>query len=206
MDFYEVINRRHTIRDFADREVPGEVVERILGAGLKAPTNNHLREWEFVVLRGREHIATILAGVAGNTEMQLENVRANADMDKGARAMYLEAVPKQVRMLSDSGCLILPFYRQRGDLLRPAAQNALNAFAGAWCCIENILLAATAEGLGCSLRVPVGDEPAHVGRHVKAPEGYVMPCYIGLGYPAEDAAAVEQPTIDIKARIHSETW
>ena len=45
MDFYEVINRRRSIRQFEDRQIPREVLERILDAGLKAPSSNHQRRW-----------------------------------------------------------------------------------------------------------------------------------------------------------------
>ena len=37
MDFYEAVYRRRTIRDFAEKDVPAETVNRILQAGLKAP-------------------------------------------------------------------------------------------------------------------------------------------------------------------------
>ena len=60
MDFYEAVYRRRTIRDFAEKDVPADTVNRILQAGLKAPTNNHLREWEFVVLRSRQSIEAVL--------------------------------------------------------------------------------------------------------------------------------------------------
>ena len=206
MEFYEVVDRRRTIRDFEEREVPAETVERILKADMKAPTNNHLREWEFVVLRDRTRIAGMLEEVSGNADLQLQNVRASQQMGDCQRAMYLDAVPKQYRMLSGSGCLILPFYRQKGDLLRPETQSSLNAFAAAWCCVENILLAAAAEGLACSLRIPIGMEQEHVAARVKAPQGYVMPCYLGLGYPAGNAAVVQQPEIDFRSRIHFEEW
>ena len=33
MEFYEVINKRRSIRQFADKEIPKEVLERILDAG-----------------------------------------------------------------------------------------------------------------------------------------------------------------------------
>ena len=39
MDFYEVISRRRSIRQFEDREIPRDVLERILDAGLKAPSS-----------------------------------------------------------------------------------------------------------------------------------------------------------------------
>ena len=50
MGFYEVINKRRTIRQFDQEEIPKEVLERILNAGLKAPSSNHQREWELIVI------------------------------------------------------------------------------------------------------------------------------------------------------------
>lgn len=44
MEFYEAIEKRRTVRDFEDRPIAMEIIKRILAAGLKAPTNNHLRE------------------------------------------------------------------------------------------------------------------------------------------------------------------
>ena len=42
MDFYDVIEKRRTIRDFENETISEEVVERIISAGLKAPTNDHM--------------------------------------------------------------------------------------------------------------------------------------------------------------------
>lgn len=53
MEFYEAINRRRTVREWKNKDVPQEVLERILAAGIQAPTHNHLREWEFIVLQER---------------------------------------------------------------------------------------------------------------------------------------------------------
>lgn len=50
MEFYEVIEKRRTIREFIDREIPKDVLKRILSAGLKAPSSNHQRQWELIVL------------------------------------------------------------------------------------------------------------------------------------------------------------
>ena len=44
MDFYEVIDKRRTVRDFEDAPIDDTVLERIIGAGLKAPTNDHMRD------------------------------------------------------------------------------------------------------------------------------------------------------------------
>ena len=50
MEFYEVVNKRRSIRQFEDREIPRDILERILDAGLKAPSSNHQRRWELVTL------------------------------------------------------------------------------------------------------------------------------------------------------------
>ena len=67
-------------------------------------------------------------------------------------------------------------------------------------------LAATAEGLACSMRIPVGDEGLSVAQTVGAPDDYLLPCYIGLGYPAEDKVVVEQVEYSAKQKMHFGRW
>ena len=57
MDVYEAIATRRTVRDFEDKPVEMSLIERVLDAGLKAPSNNHLRQWEFVIINDREERA-----------------------------------------------------------------------------------------------------------------------------------------------------
>ena len=101
----------------------------------------------------------------------------------------------------DSACVILPFFKAAPGVLHPQAVNSLNSFAAVWCCIENILLAATAEGLGCSLRIPVGEEGANVARLMGAPKDYLLPCYLGIGYPAPEEEKLEQVEPQVAERI-----
>ena len=61
MEFYEVLEKRRTYRDFSDREVSDEILNRVIGAAFKAPTNDHLRQFEFVVVRGQENIVKVIA-------------------------------------------------------------------------------------------------------------------------------------------------
>ena len=63
MDFYEVVALRRTVRDFQDRPIPGDVLERIIGAGLQAPTNDHLRQWEFIILDGKDQRLEVIRRV-----------------------------------------------------------------------------------------------------------------------------------------------
>ena len=209
MDFYQVLEKRRTIRDFSGREVTDEVLEKILSAAFKAPTNDHLRQFEFVVVRGPENIARLVSPVAENTEaIQQTGLKAAAEtMDKDEHAMFVDALPKQQRMLMQSNCLVLPFFRQKDcPLCRPADQSSLNYFASAWAAVENILLAATAEGLSCAFRIPIGNEPEHVKRLVGAPEEYEFTCFLAVGYAAENAHVCRQKEIRTADRIHRNVW
>jgi nitroreductase len=72
MDVYEAIFSRRTVRDFQDSEIDLEVVERILDAGLHAPTNNHLREWEFVIVNDKSARLSLIDRVRkGITEKEV---------------------------------------------------------------------------------------------------------------------------------------
>lgn len=209
MDFYEVLEKRRTIRDFSDKEVPDEVLEKILSAAFKAPTNDHLRQFEFIVVRGKENISPIISPVAGNTKnIQQAGLEAAAnEMDKDEHAMFVSALPKQQWMLLQSNCLVLPFFRQKDyPLCKPADQSSLNYFASAWAAIENILLAATAEGLACAFRIPIGNEPEHVKQLVHAPEEYEFTCFLAIGYPSENAHICKQKEIRTEDRIHKNVW
>ena len=60
MEFYDAVEKRRTIRDFEDKPIDMEIIKRILSAGLKAPTNNHLRQWEFVIVNDKKERSGIL--------------------------------------------------------------------------------------------------------------------------------------------------
>lgn len=189
MELYEALEKRRTYRDFSGREVSDEILNRVIGAAFKAPTNDHLRQLEFVVVRGRENIAKVIAPLAKNMAAFKELVaEVDESGDKDKMAMFADALPKQQKMLMESGLLIIPFFRQLTcPLLKPAEQSSLNYFASAWCALENMLLAATAEGLGAVFHIPVNDEADKIKAIIHAPEDYEMTCLLTIGYPVENA-------------------
>ena len=71
-----------------------------------------------------------------------------------------------------------------------------------WCSIENIFLAATAEGYGCNLRIPLGNEGEYARDVLGFPNDYFMPCFIGIGKPKKVISPVKQKEINVKERIH----
>lgn len=52
MDVYEAVKSRRAVRGFADREVPREVLERVLSAAAWAPSGSNLQPWKIYVVAG----------------------------------------------------------------------------------------------------------------------------------------------------------
>ena len=53
---WQAIRTRRAIREFADRPVESQHVERILDAGRRANSSKNLQRWEFIVCRERGHL------------------------------------------------------------------------------------------------------------------------------------------------------
>ena len=204
MDFYEVIEKRRTIRDFEQTEISDEAITRILSAALKAPTNDHMRDWQYIVISDKAVAAKLLDIVPrGISDEDMDQLIIDWNLsDSLQQECYRDAVPKQYRMLFDASRIIVPLLKQKVDILHPENVSHLNGFASIWCSIENLFLAATAEGYGCNLRIPLGNEADHAREVLGFPEDYFMPCFIGIGVPKKDAPVVKQQDIRTEDRIH----
>ena len=207
MDVYEAIAARKTIRDFQDRPVEHDVIERIVGAGLNAPSHDHMRYWEFIVVNS---IETRRALVEPITPLSREQSVAVSDRWGLAapvqREMYLDGIPKQTKMLLTAGALIIPCFRQPEPLLEPTTLSSLNGFASIWCCVENMLVAAASEGVFGVMRIPFAEESAHMAKVLSIPADYAVPCYVALGYPGPGAKRAKQHAVRAEERISFDRW
>lgn len=208
MEFFETVEKRRTVRDFENEEIPAEIIEKIIGAGLKAPTNDHMRDWHYIVIRDKNTLVKLLDIIPkGISDEDMEQLLKDWNLnDSEQQSCYKNAVPKQHKMLMDAAAVIIPLLKQKTDILHPDNVSHLNGFASIWCSIENIFLAATAEGYGCNLRIPLGNEEEYAKRVLGFPDDYFMPCFIGIGKPKKDAPVIKQKDIDIKERIHANKW
>lgn len=73
--FYEEIQRRRTIREFSDRPVPRDIIEKCLLAAGTAPSGANLQPWQFVVVSSTDVKAKIRAA-AEEEEREFYNGRA----------------------------------------------------------------------------------------------------------------------------------
>ncbi len=59
MDAYETILTRRSIRRYTDQDVSEEMVEKLLRAGMAAPSAGNQQPWHFMVIRDRDTLVKI---------------------------------------------------------------------------------------------------------------------------------------------------
>jgi nitroreductase len=69
MEFHEVVNKRRSVREFQSKPVEADKLQRIIEAGLKAPSHNHLREWGFILVKDLEQRVRVVEADARAEDM-----------------------------------------------------------------------------------------------------------------------------------------
>lgn len=142
--FDGVVRGRRSVRRFRPDPLPDETVERILEAGLWAPSPHGTQPWRFAVLRSRatrERLADAMAASwRHNLEMDGEPEEVIQGRLAGSRRRLLEA-PVLILVSLDTRDLDRYPDPQRAAAERTMAVQSLGA------CVQNMLLAAYANGV-----------------------------------------------------------
>ena len=207
MELYEAIYKRRTVRKFLEKEVDFDAVKRILEAGNRAPTWNYNRNWSYIVLRTEEEKAYAFEHAKKIAEKFDAEKYLNAPRPYPttlAQKMYAYAMPRQYTMLKDAPYVIIPVFKSKE--LNGEYVSKLNPFSTIWCVIENIFLAATAEGMACSMRIPLNEEHDIVKAKLKVPPTYMIPAFIGIGYADPNEKELEQNVANLEKQLHFGKW
>jgi nitroreductase len=131
-DFTELIMSRRSVRKYKEAQIPEESLQAILKAGVYAPNGGNTQLWHFTVLQNQNTLKEL-------NELIKNAFATNANSDnrfiKGAAKV---AQSNMFCFYYGAPTLILV----SGDVANP------NAMADCACAVENILLAAYAEGIG----------------------------------------------------------
>ncbi|MFW9902964.1 MAG: nitroreductase family protein [Candidatus Thorarchaeota archaeon] len=208
-DFYNVINSRRTIREYKEKEIPCETIRNILECGFKAPSNDHTRRWEFILIDDM-NTKTMILGEKGENNLKpiapqkiIEEWGFDFE-DELQKEIYFKSIPIQAQMILTAPVVLVPCFFQPQPLLSPTQLRHLNYFASIWMCIENILLAAAAEGIFGVTMIP--NKPQKIKKLLNIPKKYEIACLLPLGYPKEDAWVPRQYEIQIEDRIRMNSW
>ena len=205
MEFIDVIEKRRSVRDFQNLEVPKSIVEYAIGNAFKAPSYNHLREWDFILIHELDtKIKLIESQNLDKTISPAELEKLLGNEDPTAREMYMDAIPKQKRMILEAPSLVVVVFKPKTRVEKARRIYDLNCLASVWTCIENFLLSlAEHEVFGVTF-IPQNIEAIKEKLHI--PYELEIAAIIPFGYRADNASILSRKTIKVSERLHLEKW
>jgi nitroreductase len=198
-DLARLLSARRMVRDYTDRPVSDELVDRLLDLARRAPSAGNTRPWSFLVLRDDD------------VARYWSTTMPDPDARRGFRWQGLLRAP----------ALVVPYVRPDDYAERYAepdkAATGLGASAEAWpvpywwvdggAVVQNLLLAASAAGLGACLFGQFDHEPA-VRDAFGVPDDRRALGTVALGWPAPDepgrSASRPRPALD--DIVHRGRW
>ncbi len=176
MDLYEAIKGRRSIRKFKADPVPKEVLERLLEMATWAPSGMNRQNWYFLVITGDRKEA--LVDIVGKGYEHVEPVLKEVFAEK---PQVWKATERFFKGLGGAPVLVLAYFMPT----RERQETSIQTVAAA---IQNLLLAAHAEGLGACWMTG----PLHVAQQINTFLGMddkTLVAVIPMGYPDESSPA-----------------
>jgi len=184
MDFRAVLETTGTCRFFRPDPIPGDVLRRVLDGTRWAPTGGNRQGVRFVVVREaakrralRDLYLPLWEQYAGRAQARpgapLPRLLANADH----MARHLDEVPVLVVVCA-----------QLADLMatdRHLDRLTIVGGASVYPSVQNLLLAARAEGLGTALTTLLCAVEPQVKALLGIPDGIATAALVPMGYPAK---------------------
>ncbi|PSL08521.1 cob(II)yrinic acid a,c-diamide reductase [Haloactinopolyspora alba] len=140
--FYQVLQRRRDVRgEFTGEPVPDDVLDRVLGAAHSAPSVGLSQPWDFVLVRSEQTRETFREHVRSERDVF-------ADSLTGERSQTFAKI-KVEGVLESSLGVVVTYDPSRGSPAVLGRHAIADAGLYSVClAIQNLWLAATAEGLG----------------------------------------------------------
>jgi PPOX class probable F420-dependent enzyme len=182
-DFLALAAARQTVRTFAERPVPRELVAALLDAARWAPSPHGRQPWRFAVLTraaAKQRLADAMAA----------EWRRNLEMDQQPPDVVTLRLQRSRQRLFSAPVLIIPcLYTAELDVypdaVRMRAEETM-AVQSLGAAVQNLLLAATSLGLAAGWMCAPLFCPEVVRESLGLPEGVVPHVLVTVGYKGKD--------------------
>lgn len=167
MNIYEAFEKRRTIRSFV-RATTEEIVRKIIVAGTRAMSAENSQPWEFIIIDDPQLIEQI-----AEQKYQLN----------------LTIHPKAVAKLQKK-------VYEKSNVVAACYQEGPGHHWSMWACIQNMALAATAEGLGIVPSTLWSEHQDAVEKILELPDGYKLATMVLIGvqrgYPRKNTPQIKR--------------
>nr|CAI5867853.1 unnamed protein product [Callosobruchus analis] len=179
--FYELMNKRRTVRHFSSKPVPKEVIYNIIKTAGTAPSGAHTQPWTYVVVSSQEMKQNIREIIEDEEETNykkrmgkvwttdLKPLKTNWIKEYLTEAPYLILIFKQIYSYRENGKKKLHYYNEQSVSISAGILLAAIHYAGL------VSLTSTPLNCGPALRTLLG-----------RPSNEKLTLLLPVGYPAEN--------------------
>ncbi len=193
---YQLIYSRRDVRRFLPRPIPEKVLQRILKAAHHAPSVGFMQPWNFIVIRDpavKQKVKDLFLR---------ENGRA-AKVFRGKRRLLYSRLKLEGILESPINlCITCDPSRFGPHVLGRHTTRRTDVYSTC-CAVQNLWLAARAEGLGVGWVSIVSNE--RLKKVLGIPAGILPVAYLCVGYPVEFLPVPELQKVGWARRLPLET-
>ena len=190
MDVYKAIEKRRAVRVFK-QGVSEEQLRRIILAGTKAPSGSNVQPWEFIIIDDHSIIEQI-AECKYQQSLKMVVDEMILDDPKAIEKICSQTLNKPIslkgaRRQKDAykNCAVIAVCNKKWHGIGRKPWMNLENIASTWMCIENMELAATADGLGIMTSIFREEYKVAVEKLLNLPEDYELATMVLIGVKGE---------------------
>ena len=188
-DLYSFMSTTRSIRRISDAPVDDAVLERILQAAIWAPSGGNRQPWRIIAVRDRalkERLGVIYSEEwAKYIDFNMQKVADASEDIQAAVAKSLSTGTRLAQTLADVPVVAMFVHDPSALYVTDTGYNRHPVVGGAslYPAVQNLLLAARAEGLGGVLTTLISAREAEVREVLGFPADWGLYAMVPLGYP-----------------------
>lgn len=205
-DLLDLIHSCRAMRRLRPDPVPLGLLREVLAAGTAAPSGQNSQPWRFLVLRGDTAKAFFGVRYRAALESRFGEALTPPAHDHGPAARLARAAHHLALHMHEAPYIVLVCGRRDWPFAVPAAERrgpAPPSYGSVYPCVQNILLACRALGLGASLTTMHQVFEPELRAHFGVPDDHGIVAAIPIGYPRGRFGPVRRrPPEDVTAFDH----
>jgi nitroreductase len=187
-DLYKLIESRKSIRKFKKESIPKDILERVLGAATHAPSGKNRQNWRFFVVQGKKRDDYLK--YSQKSWQGIKDI-----LQKRLKPSLYDFTERFFYTLGDAPVIVFCYS------INDKEERYHTSIGSVYMAVENLILAAVAEGLGaCPMGAPLEiknevDQFLNI-KSTPVPEGSEIEllCAVVLGWPDHEPPKAARQT------------
>ncbi|GHV57324.1 nitroreductase [Spirochaetia bacterium] len=145
MDIMDAISKRRSVRKFIDKDIGRDILEKIIGAGVMAPSPKNMQNWKFIVVSGAKKGEMLDIMKKG-----IENIKTIDQLSEG-REYFIASLEHTMGIMKEAPVTVFVINTANKHVLGQTMQEKFYEMANIQAigaAIQNMLIAACGYGIG----------------------------------------------------------